>query len=67
MNADMDFEQLYNTYFMQVYSFVMTLSKNQDISEEITQRTFFRALTTGKKYTGESTQLTCCVQLQKTC
>lgn len=58
MNADMDFEQLYNTYFMQVYSFVMTLSKNQDISEEITQKTFFRALTTGKKYSGESTQLT---------
>ena len=37
---DMDYEQFYNAYYMKVYSFVMTLAKNQDISEEITQKTF---------------------------
>ena len=53
-----DFEQLYNAYYMQVYSFVMTLSKNQDISEEITQRTFFKAMTAKKEYLGKSSELT---------
>lgn len=54
----MDFEQLYNTYYMQVYSFVMALSCNRDISEEITQKTFFRAITAGRKYAGNSSELT---------
>ena len=55
---EMDFEQLYNTYYMQVYSFVLALSRNRDISEEITQKTFFRAITAGKKYAGNSSELT---------
>lgn len=53
---DKDFEQIYNTYFMQVYSFVMTLSGNQEISEEITQKTFFKVMTTGKEYSGGSSE-----------
>ena len=36
---EIDFEQLYVTYYMRVYSFVLTLAKNQDISDEITQKT----------------------------
>ena len=51
---EIDFEQLYNTYYMKVYSYVMTLAKNQDDAEEITQKTFFKAMTTGKKHHGES-------------
>lgn len=57
-DVDTDFEQLYNTYYMQVYSFVMTLSKNQDISEEITQKTFFKAMMTDKKHHGKSSEFT---------
>jgi len=53
-----DFEQLYNTYFMQVFSFIMTLSKNRDISEEITQKTFFKAMMAKKNYLGKSSELT---------
>jgi len=41
-NVDTDFEQLYNAYYMKVYSFVMTLAKNQHDSEEITQKPFSR-------------------------
>lgn len=44
-----DFEQLYKTYYMKVYSFVMTLTKNQEDAEEITQKAFFKAMTTGAK------------------
>jgi len=54
----MDFEQMYNNYYMQVYSFVMTLAKNQHVSEEITQQTFFKAMTAGGKFQGGSSELT---------
>jgi RNA polymerase sigma-70 factor (ECF subfamily) len=53
-----EFEQLYNTYYMRVYSFVMTLARNQHISEEITQQTFFKAMTAQKKYRGDSSEFT---------
>jgi len=54
----MDFDQLYTTYFMQVYSYVMTLAKNRDEAEEITQKTFFKAFTAKKGYSGKSSPLT---------
>ena len=36
----------------------MTLAKNQDISEEVTQKTFFKAMSAAKKYRGESSEYT---------
>ena len=42
----MDFERLYNTYYMQVFSCVMTISRHHDTAEEITQQTFFKAFAT---------------------
>lgn len=39
----MDFEKLYHAYYMKVYSYVMSLSGNRTLSEEITQNTFFKA------------------------
>lgn len=45
---DTAFDQLYNAYYMQVYSYVMTLAKNQHTAEEITQKTFFKILVGGK-------------------
>ena len=52
MDASSDIEQLYNAYYMQVYSFVMALSKNRDIAEELTQKTFFKAMTAAKPFEG---------------
>ena len=54
----MDYEKLYNAYYMQVYSFVVYLSKNRELAEEITQNTFFKALSTSAKYNGQSDELT---------
>ena len=52
-------EKLYNAYYMQVYSFVMTLAGNKDLAEEITQETFYRALTTTRaEYRGDSGEVT---------
>ena len=55
---EVDLEQLYNMYYMNVYSFVMMLTKTQNDAEEITQKTFFKAMTTTKKYLGNSSELT---------
>ena len=47
-------EQLYDTCYMQVYSYVMTLAKDQNAAQEITQETFFKAITTDQSFRGES-------------
>lgn len=36
----MDFEKLYHTYYMEVYSYVMTLAKQASVAEEVTQEVF---------------------------
>lgn len=58
MSGESDYEKLYQTYFMQVYSYVMTIIKNPDCAEEITQETFFKAIKSKSVYRGESSQLT---------
>ncbi|HPY84822.1 RNA polymerase sigma factor [Ruminococcus sp. XPD3002] len=47
-------EQLYETCYMKVYSYVMTLAKDKHAAEEITQETFFKAMTTQHTFRGES-------------
>ena len=39
-----DFEHIYKQYFRDVYLFILALSRNEKIAEEITQETFFKAL-----------------------
>lgn len=58
MYTEVDFEKLYQTYYMEVFSYVMTLVKNADQAEEITQEVFFKALKTTNKYSGKSSELT---------
>lgn len=52
------FEKLYETYYMRVYSYVMTLAKKQHIAEEITQEAFYKAFTAKSAFRGESNALT---------
>ncbi len=52
------FEKLYETYYMRVYSFVLTLAGDRSLAEEITQETFFRALAAGGSFRGESSGMT---------
>lgn len=51
-------EKLYKTYYMQVFSYVMTLTKEKNTAEEITQETFYRAMTTERTFRGESDSTT---------
>ena len=52
----MDFDKLYNTYYMSVYSYVMTIVKNAHLAEEVTQQAFFKAL--NSKFDGRSGEFT---------
>lgn len=49
----MEFEQLYETYFKDVYLFILSMSKDPEIAEEITQETFYKALRGIKGYKGQ--------------
>jgi len=39
-----EFEEIYSEYFKDVYRYILCLSKNECIAEDITQETFFKAL-----------------------
>jgi RNA polymerase sigma factor (sigma-70 family) len=47
-----EFENIYNQYFQDVYAFVLSLSRNEKVAEEITQETFFKALKSIDKFNG---------------
>lgn len=40
-----DFEEVYRRYFADVYKYVLALSRDEAVAEEVTQETFFKALT----------------------
>lgn len=48
-----DFEEVYKTYYNQVYGYVLSLSHNEHIAEEITQETFFKVLKKIHSFRGE--------------
>ena len=51
-------EKLYEAFYMKVFSYVMTLARDRNDAEEITQETFFRAISTDKAFKGESDSFT---------
>lgn len=51
-------EKLYETYYMRVFSYVMTLTGDRLQAEEITQEAFFRAFTKQNSFRGESDEVT---------
>lgn len=55
---NVDFDGLYQTYYMSVYSYVMTIVKSAHLAEEITQQTFYQALRGLSKFDGKSSQFT---------
>ena len=40
-----DFEKIYNEYFKLVYKYLLFLTNNADISEDLAQETFYKAIT----------------------
>lgn len=49
----MNFEDVYKRYYRDVYYFLLSISSNAELSEELTQETFYRALKNIHKFNGE--------------
>lgn len=47
-----DFEEVYQAYFKEVYLYIKSLSRDANIAEEITQEAFFKALKSIEKFDG---------------
>ena len=48
------FDQIYQNYFDAVYRYALSLSRNPQIAEEITQESFFKAMRTLDQFQGRS-------------
>ena len=48
-----DFEAVYRQYFADVYKYVLALSRDEQTAEEVTQETFFKALTAIDSFRGD--------------
>ena len=54
----MDYEKLYQFYYMQVYSYTVSLTRDRNLAEEITQNTFYKAAVTRAGFEGRSDEVT---------
>ena len=50
----MKFEEIYTEYFSDVYRYILRLSGDEHLAEEITSEAFFKALSSLDKFRGES-------------
>ena len=48
-----DIGEMYEEYFKTVYKYLFCLTHNEDISEELTQETFYKAVSKINTYRGE--------------
>ena len=48
-----DFESVYSLYFREVYRYALSLCRNEEMAEEITQETFYKALSKVSSFDGK--------------
>ncbi len=49
-----NFEEIYKEYFHLVHSYILSISNDPDIADDITQDTFYKAMKSLKSFRGES-------------
>ena len=62
-----DFEKLYHTYFSDVYLYIRRLSGDEQIAEEITSETFFKAMHSIDSFRGDCDVRVWLCQIAKNC
>lgn len=62
---DTNFEEIYSKYYKSVYRYMITITKELNIAEEITQETFFKALRNIDKYEQNKKMLTWLCEIAK--
>ena len=60
-----EFEALYKEYFQRIYAFLFKLTENQDLTEELTQETFYQAFVSFYRFRGESDVFTWLASIAK--
>lgn len=60
-------DQLYHVHYMRVFSYVMTLTGERNLAEEITQDAFFRAFSKSADFRSESDEVTWLCAIAKNC
>ena len=63
----MEFEQVYDLYFRDVYRYILKLSGSEHVAEEITSDTFFKALRSIGKFRGSCDMRVWMCQIAKNC
>ena len=63
----MEFEQVYDLYFRDVYRYILKLSGSDHVAEEITSDTFFKALRSIGKFRGSCDMRVWLCQIAKNC
>jgi len=54
----MDYEKLYEAYYMQVYSYALTLTRNREDAEDIAQTAFCKVMSSKSEFRGDAGELT---------
>lgn len=62
-----DFERIYTVYFQDVFRYVLKLSNDEHIAEEITSQTFFKAIKSYNKFRGDCDVRVWLCQIAKNC
>lgn len=62
-----EFEQIYQTYFRDVYLYLRRLSNNENLAEEIASETFFKAMQSVGSFRGECDIRVWLCQIAKNC
>ncbi|MFT4146528.1 MAG: sigma-70 family RNA polymerase sigma factor [Mobilitalea sp.] len=62
-----EIEQIYRAYFNDVYLFILSLSKDEHIAEEITSETFFKAMNALNQFKGNCELRVWLCQIAKNC
>lgn len=62
-----EFEEIYRTYFDDVFLYIRRLSGNENIAEEITSETFFKAMRAVKGFRGDCDIRVWLCQIAKNC
>lgn len=60
-----EFEKIYNEHFTDVYKYVLSLSRDESLAEEVTQETFFKAMKSLDKFNGSCTLYVWLCQIAK--
>lgn len=47
-----NFDEIYKCYFKDVYKYILSISRNETITEEVTQETFFKAMKNMNQFNG---------------